>query len=65
MVRLLLGRNADVNTAPGIWNSRTALQAASRWDHLEIVQLLLERNANVNYKEPGMLRGSNFGAISA
>ncbi|KAB2103885.1 hypothetical protein AG0111_0g7872 [Alternaria gaisen] len=48
IVRLLISHGADVNSAPGLFHGRTALQAACKKGNEKIVDLLLENGADVN-----------------
>ncbi|KAJ3548728.1 hypothetical protein NM208_g870 [Fusarium decemcellulare] len=51
-VKMLVGRGADVNEAPGYLFGRTALQAATSKDEpdMALVQFLLDNGADVNAK---------------
>ncbi|RYO06490.1 hypothetical protein AA0121_g12037 [Alternaria tenuissima] len=48
IVRLLLSQGADVNSSPGYFYGRTALQVACETGNEKIVDLLLEKGADVN-----------------
>ncbi|KAK2768684.1 hypothetical protein FQN54_000540 [Arachnomyces sp. PD_36] len=49
LIHFLLVRGADINAPPGdVELSKTALQTAAYYGHIELVQLLLRHGANVN-----------------
>jgi ankyrin repeat protein len=52
-VKLLIDKKADVNAKTSIYAGSSPLFQASKYGHAEVVKLLIENGANVNYKSSG------------
>jgi len=63
IVEHLLDEGVDVNAQDE--NGWTALMAASEWDHLQVVKLLLSRNANVDIQTHFVQRTALQMAVSS
>ncbi|MDV6029982.1 MAG: ankyrin repeat domain-containing protein [Phycisphaera sp. RhM] len=58
-VRELLDRGVDQNTHPGMPKELSPLMKAANQDHLEVVQLLVQRGANIHFMD-----GDGFTALT-
>jgi ankyrin repeat protein len=58
IVKLLISHGADVNAAPGIGYSNTALQAACECGNEKVVNILLEKGADI-HADAGELAGKS------